>query len=176
MFNEIRAFNDHMAHVFLPDVESDFIDSNLERAWSHIRRTIFDCFKFINVHFFKKLKKLERRYKNVNFAAIKDGEFYNKYRSSRKKIVRLLKEAKKVEGINRGKSFELHQEAYNELQELDDYIDLHIPEIIRAKVLFNTKRIIKAIGWLITAIISGIISASIAYPDCFDWLVPFLPS
>ncbi len=50
LFNEIRAFTDHLAHVFLPDADSAFIDSHLNRAWSHINRSIFDCLKFINVY------------------------------------------------------------------------------------------------------------------------------
>ena len=51
LLNEIRMFNDHISRCYRVDVTEKFINDNLEKAKSHLKRAIFDCFKHLNIYY-----------------------------------------------------------------------------------------------------------------------------
>lgn len=51
ILNEIRAFTDHIGRCFYLH-DPDKIDENIKKARSHVKRIVFDCFKYSNVHRF----------------------------------------------------------------------------------------------------------------------------
>ena len=49
LFNEIRAFTDHIARCYFPDISDERMLDELEKANRHIVRITLDCFKCLNV-------------------------------------------------------------------------------------------------------------------------------
>jgi len=66
IFNEIRSFNDHIARCYLPSANDDFIRDNLEKARSHLKRAILDCFKHLNVYYYDVVRKFEQDCRRVD--------------------------------------------------------------------------------------------------------------
>ena len=46
IFNEIRAFNDHIARCYIRPDDNVWTNSQIRKAQSHIERMILDCYKF----------------------------------------------------------------------------------------------------------------------------------
>ena len=158
IFNEIRAFNDHIARCYFKEFTEDQKKYELERADSHLKRIIFDCFKYLNVYYHDELKEFDKRYKNVNLLSINNGEFLRSYSQLRSNIKTTLKEAKKMESRDKNVSFNKYQETYNLFKKIDRLLDDNNANLFKAKICFTIKRIGKFFLWLGTAVISGIVS------------------
>ena len=49
LFNEIRAFTDHIARCYRKDITDECISDELSKANRHIVRITLDCFKCLNI-------------------------------------------------------------------------------------------------------------------------------
>lgn len=158
IFNEIRAQNDHIAQCYRIDIASIDIDKEIESANGHLQRIILDCFKYLNIFYYEKIKRFNRQTRNIDLTAINNGIFYIEYRKISQEVVKLVKNAKSIESKDKNKATELFEKSFNKYCELDNLIDNNLTNVNWAKAKFQIKRFVKIILWLIAAIISGFIS------------------
>lgn len=167
ILNEIRAFNDHIAQCYLEDMSSDKIEHEIKRAGGHIERVALDCYKFLNVEFHKNtIRRFNRRTKGIDLHAINNGEFVKEYYSQKKLIEVNLKEAKLQESNNKEKALKLYELVYNTYSSLETLLIDNDKQICWARARFYTSKILKFFGWLIAAIISGILSSALIPWNC----------
>jgi hypothetical protein len=160
IFNEIRAFNDHIARCYAKTSNQDIIEEEITKAKSHIERILLDCYKYLNVSFFKKtVLEFERRTRWVDITTIDNGEFCIEYNRMRNGIALDLKEAKKLESRNKEEALLLYEKVYNSHNNLDDLLEKSQTKINWAIARFTTKKMLAFLAWLGAAIISGIVSS-----------------
>ncbi|MBN2619003.1 MAG: hypothetical protein JXR64_11890 [Spirochaetales bacterium] len=155
VFNEIRAFNDHIARCFI--VSTD-IENELSKSEGHLKRIILDCFKYLNVYNHNYFEVFDNRYKNVDLSTVKDGEFLKEYTVVKKKFKDSIREAKKNEGRDMLKSFQLFEEAYNYSKDLVILIEDNHYKLWRSKAKFTSLKIVKIVLWLLSIIATSIIT------------------
>lgn len=159
IFNEIRSFNDHIARCFLEGRDDKYIAEELRKARGHIKRAIYDCFKFLNVSYHKAILRFEKEIKNIDMTLIgEDAKFYRKYKKLKYKVITTIKEAKINEARASETAFDKYQETYNLYVKLDNLIEKNIMYIKRLKTKFTLSRLYKFFFWLLSAVIAGIIS------------------
>lgn len=163
IYNEIRAYNDHVARCYSRIDDEAFVASQIRKAQGHIERIILDCYKFLNVTLYDKVvRNFDKRTKRIDLTVIHDGEFYIEYKKMRQYIVENLKQAKLLEcQDNKEESIALYQGVYNKYTEMEELIVKNETHIIWAKAKFYSGKVLRFLGWLVSAIISGIISSSI---------------
>ena len=174
IFNEIRAFNDHVARCYAKPNDEGWIDKQISKAKSHIERIVLDCYKYLNVKLYDLvIKKFDQKYKWVDLSAIDNGEFFIKHRRLTKEITLKLKEAKHKESKeDKSESMALYQYVHNKYTELEDLIDQNHRNLFWASGKFYSKWFLKFLGWLAAAIISGIISSSfIPWDKVTQWFI-----
>ncbi len=158
LFNEIRAFNDHIARCHLPDKSGDQVSEEIKKAEGHIIRITLDCFKYLDVFLHDKVKRFERNTRNIDISVFDNGSFYPRFCNLQKQAVKHVREAKKSESIDSITSLNMYQLAYNTYCEIEVLIDDKTAEIRWAKVRFTTKKVINSLLWTLAAILSGLIS------------------
>ncbi len=163
IFNEIRAYNDHVARCFLQPNDEEWINTQIRKAEGHIERLILDCYKFLNVSLYDlTIKKFDKKYKGVDLSVIDDGMFIIKHRKLVRDIVINLKKAKLTEGKDdKAESIAIYQDVHNKYTELENLIDTNCRTLFWAKGRFYTNKVWKFLCWLAAAIISGVISSCI---------------
>lgn len=163
VYNEIRAFNDHIARCYKETDDRDFVCSQVAKAEGHIERIVLDCYKFLNVTLYDTVvTKFEKRTKGIDLTLIQDGDFYHEYKQHTNFIVHHLKQAKLKETLrDKKEAIELYEQVHNKYVELETLIDQNYTKINRAKIRFYSSKTMKFIGWLAAAVISGIISSSL---------------
>ncbi|MCK4919680.1 MAG: hypothetical protein KAS71_01460 [Bacteroidales bacterium] len=161
IFNEIRAFNDHIARCYLNNKSSKFIDEQLTRAGRHIHRIILDLYKYLIISFDDFIKKFEKNTKMIDLSLISDGKFYVKYSDLRETGITAIREAKQLESSgNEGQegAYEMFEKAFNLYQDTESLILSNFSKIRWARV----KTALKKSLWFWAAIISGILSFLLA--------------
>ena len=158
LFNEIRAFNDHVARCYIPSFSDDQIEDELGRAERHINRIILDCYKYLNVSFHNEIMSFERRTKHVDLTVLDNGLFYPKFLELRKNAVNLIRKAKRNESIKLNDSFSDYQDAYNVYSELSDLINSRSVEVSWARAKFSVIKLLKIFAWILSAVVSGLVS------------------
>jgi hypothetical protein len=162
ILNEIRAFNDHIAHCHMHGVAEEIIEEEIKKAAGHIERLILDCYKFLNVKFHKTLiRAFDKRTKGVNLDAISNGDFFKAYSELKRSIVNELKNAKLTESLDKKKALALYEKVYNKYSRLEALIISNEKSICWARARFYGRTLFKFLGWLFAAVISGIISTAI---------------
>lgn len=158
IFNEIRAFNDHIARCHYLNLDSASQSKEYDKAERHIVRMTLDCFKCLNLLLFDKVSLFERQTRNTDLTVLDNGNFYPSYRKLKAEAARLVKEAKRLEGVDMDESLSLYQQAYNTYSQLEEVIDSHTEDVRWAKVRFTSRRILTAILWILSVIISSVLS------------------
>ena len=164
IFNEIRAFNDHIARCYMPQINSDFIDSQLIRASRHLNRIILDCYKYLIISYYDSIKLFEKRTKNIDLTIINDGDFTKNIISLKYKAIRAERDAKKIESKENGNDDLIYQKfeiAFNLYCDLDKLIFENHEKIQWAKIKSHKnyiKWIVATLGsagisWVLTTII-----------------------
>ena len=105
LLNEIRMFNDHISRCYRIGVTNDFISDNLEKAKSHLKRAVFDCFKHLNIYYHDLALKFEHDCKNIDLTTIGNGEFYINYKKIRQAAINPDREAKSFETIKQEEAY-----------------------------------------------------------------------
>ena len=142
IYNEIRAFNDHIARCYIDNRDSAYINKQLEKAEAHIERIILDCYKFLNVYYNDKLKLFNKQTRNIDLTSISNGAFYIKYGQLQQNAIAQVRKAKNQEHINGSKDFTEYQKAHNAYVELDNYLANNFTNIKWAKAKFYSKKIV----------------------------------
>lgn len=174
IFNEIRAFNDHVSRCYKKPDDKAWIDEQVRKAKGHIERIVLDCYKYLNVSLYDlTIKKFDRTYKGVDLSGIDNGEFFIKHRELTREITRRLKEAKlKETQEDKSESISIYQHVYNKYAELEVLIDSNCRNLFWARGKFYRNICLKFFGWLLAAVISGIISSSfIPYDILLKWVM-----
>lgn len=201
LFNEIRAFNDHIARCYLDGATNETVNTEVKiKAERHLTRITLDCYKFLIILLDDKLKLFERQTRNIDLSIIQFGEFYNQYRFLKKKsrkavreavllergsfyirykeLVRLcmtkVKLAKRKEISSNSDAVSLYKESYENYVELESLIESIIPDVKWARFKFGVSRLLKIILFIAAAIISGLISLFFTCPDVANFLKSFI--
>lgn len=170
IFNEIRAFNDHIARCYLEGVDSDRINNELSKAERHITRITLDCFKCLNISLYKQIEKFEKQTRNIDLTVLNNGCFYPQYCELKRTAVYHIQTAKKQEGIDIDSALNEFQFAYNTYREVEDLIIAHAESVKWARVRFTSKRILSIILWVLSVIISGLLSLFISCDIISQWM------
>jgi len=104
VYNEIRAFNDHIATVYHYEAKEDDenkINSEINKVHSHLLRLTLDGYKYVNSAFANKIKSFEEQVKFINYTQISDGAFYIPYKELYNNWKAKILEAKKEENIRK---------------------------------------------------------------------------
>ena len=172
IFNEIRAFNDHVARCYIKGVSDDRIIKEIERAESHIVRITLDCYKYLAVWLYDYFENFKA---DFDISLIDNGEFAPHFYDIQAKGMRTIRNAKENESYNKEVAYNKYQEAYNIYSGLYVKIEEYFPKIKWAKKVEVTKRkrdLNTNIWFLIASlVISAIISANIPWGKFFNWLL-----
>ena len=171
LFNEIRAFNDHVARCYIISFSDDQISDELGRAERHINRIILDCYKYLNVSFHNEIMSFEKRTKHVDLTVLDNGLFYPKFLELRKNAIDLIRKAKRNESIKLNDSFSDYQDAYNVYYELSELINSRRIEVNWARVKFSGIKLLKIIAWILSALISGLVSLFLTCDNVKDMIL-----
>ena len=162
LFNEIRAFTDHIARCYFKDITDEKLDEELQKAGRHVVRITLDCFKCLNILLFKKVEEFERQTKNVDLKVLDNGEFYPKYKKLKRDAAETVKQAKLAESKDSTEALKLYDTAYNKYVELEDLLKGSAENVKWARVHFTAKRILKITAWVVSVIVSGLLSLLIS--------------
>jgi hypothetical protein len=160
LYNEIRAFNDHVARYYRDGITEQEVDKQVAKAMGHWERLTLDCYKFLNIHCHDKtVKNFEKWIKRVDLTIINNGEFYLKYKELHKNAILNLKKAKQMESIDKDGSIDLYQQAHNHYANLETLFDDNHVSLCWAKAKFSVSKATKILLWFLATIISGITSS-----------------
>lgn len=159
LFNEIRAFNDHIARCYYLNPNDDFIGEQISKAQRHIERITLDCFKCLNVILYQRIELFERQTRNIDLTVIDNGEFFPEYSRMKLEASNLVKSAKLAEARNSDAALDYYQDSYNIYTRLVEKIDGVSEKVKWAKVRFTSKRIVTVVAWTVSVIVSAILSA-----------------
>ncbi|MBQ6156608.1 MAG: hypothetical protein IJK22_08400 [Bacteroidales bacterium] len=162
LFNEIRAFTDHIARCYRDDISEERMADELQKARRHIIRITLDCFKCLNILLFQEIEKFEHRTRNINLKAIDNGEFYPKYKQMRREAAETVKKAKITESENSDKALILYDAAFNKYVGIERLLKECTEEVKWARIHFSARRVVKFLLWLAAAILSGLLSMLIS--------------
>lgn len=173
IFNEIRAFNDHVSRCYLDDATDEFIQEEIKKAGRHTTRIILDLYKYLIISFDNEIKAFESRTKNVNISVVDNGEFYIKYKTLRDKSIFALREAKKKESLNHSQEniFEKFEESFNLYQETSELISSSHSNIQWACWKSNFRRYGWIAGIIIGALTSFILQEVLNW-SFLNWIYP----
>lgn len=170
IFNESRAFTDHMGRCYLNISDKEYIKGQLEKAERHLNRMIMDCYKELFIIYVGRIEEFKKYSKHVDLSYISDGEFYVKYK-------KLLSEAehKKIiakQCVSYEEDYKKFEEACIAYNKLDEYIQEHLVQIQTIKLKKNGTKLVGFIAWLIATVISAVLSNNNQYViDLFKKLV-----
>lgn len=173
LFNEIRALHDHIARCFLQIDDSEFISKELMKAEGHFNRSLLDCYKYLNVYFHDFLKSFEKRSGQECLMAINNGEFLGQYRCHVDKAVAYVRRAKKSEGLDKELAVRDFQLAYNSYSEAERIIVENYTNILWSRAKMVGKRGWKAVLWLFSAFLAGVLSHVFSLFPYGVWLESF---
>ncbi len=197
IFNEIRAFNDHIARCYLDDATNEKVESEVKfKAERHLTRITLDCYKFLIILLDDRLKLFERQTRNIDLTIIQPGEFYTQYKFLKRKSKKTVREAvytergpfyirfkelvnlcmtkvklaKRREISSNSEAIPLYKEAYEYYIELEILIESIATDVKWARVKFGLSRVIKIILFISAAAISGLVSLFFTCPSVADFL------
>ena len=162
IFNEIRAFNDHVARCYLPPEAGVDHDVELKKAETHIIRITLDCYKFLNVIFFDDFDKfLSKDGRIINYSDIESGKFIKEVSLLKAKAEKFSEEARTQESINKGQALGYWQEMHIAYSKAFKYIEDNHDNILWAKSKFkrerNWRRFWSISKWILTIILSWVL-------------------
>lgn len=159
LFNEIRAFNDHIARCYYNNPSENYISEQVEKASRHIVRMTLDCFKCLIVILYQQIELFERQTRNVDLTVIDNGTFFPEYSRMKVEAASLVKNAKIREFSDFTLALEEYEKACAIYTDIVNRIETVSEKTKWARVRFTTRRIITVMAWIISIVISAIISA-----------------
>lgn len=172
VLNELRAVNDHIARCYAASLtpDEDMPDASkaeiyrkqakeLSKAEGHLRRTMYDCFKQLNIIFHNDIIDYEAKHFGKHWFMIDGGDFWNTYTEKRKLIISTTQEAKAAESSDAEESLTKYQEVFILQQNIYDLLEKYTEslQLSRCKRLINWAK--ANMVWLITTVATTIVSA-----------------
>lgn len=161
ILNEIRDIFSHIAKCYKPKIKSDEIDSNIEKAKSHLQRAMLDAYKYNCFAIQDKIAEFKKEHERV-LTLIDAGTFIDKLYSNENDAQESFLNAKKVECEcdDIEDCFALYQEAYNKYADTYQFIQSKSVDGGKLKALVDKdyKRKLKAS--IIWNIIMGVVSVA----------------
>lgn len=156
IYNESRAFTDHLARCYVKNEDKEYICEQLNRAERHLNRMIMDCYKELFLIYYQRIEDFKKFTKRVDLSYVASGEFYVEYKklltdAEEKKI-----EAKKC--VSYEEDYIKFEEACIAYYKLDKHIQRYLVEVQTIKLKTNTKKIVAFLVWLATTILSGLLA------------------
>lgn len=159
LFNEIRAFNDHIARCYYRTPSDSYIGEQIDKASRHILRITLDCFKCLIVIMFEQIERFEKQTRNVDLTVIDNGTFYPEYSRLKVEGAATVRLAKTFESYDIENALREYEKAYDTYDRLIDMIN-KVKESVRwARVRFTTRRILTVLAWIASVVVSAIVSA-----------------
>lgn len=156
IFNESRAFTDHLARCYVNNTDKEYIHEQLDRAERHLNRMIMDCYKELFIIYYQRIEEFKKYIRRVDISYVSDGKFYVTYKT-------LLGDAeiKKIEAkkcVSYEEDYLKFEEACAAYSKLDGYIQEHLVDVQRIKLKSNGKKVIAFLAWLVTTILSAVLA------------------
>ena len=158
LFNEIRALHDHISRCYSEGATNDSIEEDVVKAQRHSLRIMLDCYKYLNLTLHDEVTLFERETKHIDLTVLQNGTFYPKYKEMRSNAIKLVRKAKTEEPLDSVKALDTYQLSYNAYTEIETLIDSVYTDVHWARVRFSVRRGINILLWLLSAVLSGIIS------------------
>ena len=165
LFNEIRALHDHISRCYSDEATNDSIEDEVVKAQRHSLRIMLDCYKYLNLTLHDEVILFERETKHIDLTVLQNGTFYPKYKEVRSNAIKLVRKAKSEEPLDSVKALDTYQLSYNAYTEIETLIDSVYTDVHWARVRFSVRRGLSIFLWLLSAIVSGVIS--ILLTKCF---------
>lgn len=159
LFNEIRAFNDHIARCYFNNPSEQYISEQIEKASRHIARITLDCFKCLIVILYQQVELFEHQTRNVDLTVIDNGTFFPEYSRLKVEAASFVKSAKIKENFDFASSLEEYEKACAVYSDIVDKIENVSEKTKWARVRFTSRKIITVAAWVMSIVISAIISA-----------------
>ena len=163
VLNEIRAILNHLSRIAVldsADSDEEKIDLQIHDAEGHLKRALFDCFKYSCISIDDKYRRFRKETRNVDLGVIDNGEFPIELGKKYTKAKNSLTHARLVENdptMNDSEAvYERFQKAYVEYTALSNYIDDSIAKVERAKHKQTAQQLI-SYGIGIVGIVFGVI-------------------
>lgn len=156
IFNESRAFTDHLARCYVNNTDGDYIKEQLDRAERHLNRMLMDCYKELFIIYYQRIEEFKKYIRRIDISYVNDGRFYVTYK-------KLLGEAeiKKIEAkkcVSYEEDYLKFEEACAAYSKLDKYIQEHLLDIQRIKVKHDGKKVIAFLAWLLATVLSAVLA------------------
>ncbi len=171
LFNEIRAFNDHIARSFAEGVNETYINDQMKSAKGHMQRLLLDCYKNVNLYFHDKIEKFEKRIKRIDVAKINNGQFFPEYDRLHRDVIQKVRHAKTMEtkDIPSEEKYMNYESSANAYKSLSTFIDDNSARILNAKIKFWGLKSFKVLITIGTLILGAVI-AELLHPIITDVL------
>lgn len=155
IYNESRAFTDHIARCYIHYNDKEYILEQLNRASRHLNRMIMDCYKELYIIYYIRIEEFKKFVKNVDLSYVDGGRFYPKY-----KELLYVAEEKKIEAkkcVSYEDDYRKFEESVETYTELDDYIREYLTEVQVVKAKRTGKKVLAFLGWLAATVLGAIL-------------------
>lgn len=165
VYNEVRAFTDHLSRCYGEDGAMKSVDDvrgQLEKASHHIKRTIYDLYKLLIISGKKELESFERRTRRLDLRTVdSDGSFSAEFIKMRERAIELTVNAKMIEAKgDAGAAYEAYDKAYLAYLALHKLIINIGPRIRYAKAKWYVSKLWAVVAFVIGAILSPYIESA----------------
>lgn len=140
ILNEIRAIFGHLSKCHLTDVD-EIIERNMQKAESHMKRAIVDCFKYMCFAYDDKYTEFENKYIDIDLSDVDNGDFLPLLLCKRKVAIDELIEAKGLElkATNEDEIYEKFEAAFNAYAEVYNLVYDSFEKLERVKKKANNR-------------------------------------
>lgn len=157
IFNESRAFTDHIGRCYINYNNKDYIDEQLKRAERHVNRMIMDCYKTLFIIYNQRVEEFKKHTKYVDLLRISDGKFYVEYKQLLSKAEQSKLNAKRSLSYEE-EDYRPYEEAYLAYYKLDEHIQNHLLEIKNIKWKWYIGKLLGGLGWVIATVLGALLS------------------
>ena len=164
ILNEIRAIFQHFIRCYMLNNDDD-INKNINKARSHLKRAILDCFKYICVSFDEEYKAFLHTFRHVDLREVNNGIFLTDITRAYQNAKFLLVNAKNIEAVadDVQECFNEYEKAYNAYLKLHNLITDNESYVVAAKKKQMLKNIMSVLGWVLTFVLGCI--------SCKDYII-----
>lgn len=159
IYNEMRAFTDHLSRCYNDDgalKNKEEVREQFNKASHHIKRATYDLYKLLIISGKEELESFERKTQMLDLRTVdSNGSFSSAFSEGRSKAIALTRQAKLAEARNEiDAAYTYYDEAYGVYLDLHDLIKENTPGIYHAKAKWYFRYFISFITFIVGAIIS----------------------
>lgn len=148
ILNEVRSIMSHIAKCYETDDEN-IIEININKANSHMKRCILDCYKYLCLAYSDFYKEFIHTYRFIDLTVIDNGEFWSKLCETVAKAKQQLIAAKEnmVEDVE--EAYTEFENAYIEYHKIHQLIENSYEHLIKLKRKTFWKVATSILAWVI---------------------------